>query len=184
MFTNEATWKAINELGEACKANGQIQPWFKYIPTPKVNVPHITAKQFFNPFSKDGTKFAFILLGFIIAGLLALCLAVGGLFYGQNQKVELLSPMSLAFTVGMSVEVVQMERTWNDMKPITGADFQDNQWGARLFRCSYGFRFVSRLFTLGFVSLPLIFLTFPSNMTDNMLCSQLRRHWRRLGCSC
>ena len=131
-----------------------------------MNGPHITAKQFFNPFSKYGTKFAFILLRFIIAGLLALCLAVviiGGLFYGlQNQKVELLGPMSLAFTVGMLVEVVQMERTWNDMKSITGADFQDNQWRARLF-------------TLGFVSLPLIFLTFPSNMMDNMLCSQLRR---------
>lgn len=45
----------------------------------------------------------------------------------KSHKVEPLGLISLPFTVGMLVEVVQMEHTRNEMKSITWVEFQDNQ---------------------------------------------------------
>jgi hypothetical protein len=131
--TSESSWQTISELGEACAAYSRIEPWIPHIPAASVHLPHITVKQFFSPFSKDGLKFSWIIIGFILAGTLALLVA-GYILTGiwlvlVSREVFLLGPISLAFAIGMLVEVVQMERTRNVMKAVTGAEFQDNQWG-------------------------------------------------------
>ncbi|PPQ72929.1 hypothetical protein CVT26_014539, partial [Gymnopilus dilepis] len=77
LVTSQASWESISELSEACKAYGKIFPWIKYVPPPaKIHLPHITVKQFFNPFSRQGWKFGLIITGFVIAGIIALCLAI------------------------------------------------------------------------------------------------------------
>jgi hypothetical protein len=78
-------------------------------------------------------KSTFIIIGFIIAGFLALALAVVlvggigmGLFLalkGEEPLHFLVVPISFAFAIGMLVEVVAMERTRNVMKVVMGADF-------------------------------------------------------------
>jgi len=137
--TSKASWETVSELGEACKAYGKILPWFKYIPKATVKLPHITAKQYFNPFSKEGWKWGGIISGFVFAGILGFAIligilwgivvTIGYLYDDRTVRAKVLGLMSLAFSIGMLVEVVQMERTRNDMKSITGAEFQDNQWG-------------------------------------------------------
>jgi len=135
---NEASWETIHALSDACKEYGDILPY--------ILLPHITAKQFFNSL-RDRGKFAGIIAGFLVAGLLALCLVaciivalhnrspkdqqqkVPARSLNHRQRELLVGLMSLAFTIGMLVELVQMERTRNDMKSVTGAEFQDNQWG-------------------------------------------------------
>ncbi|KAF9530935.1 hypothetical protein CPB83DRAFT_849898 [Crepidotus variabilis] len=144
LVTNPSTWERINELTDACKAYGHIFPWLKHIPPPvKVNLPHISVKDYFNPvkFSAKKWKFAFIIIGFIIAGFLALILACVMIYFLAIAFWKILTgerdggwrylvlPMSAAFTIAMLVELVEMERTRNFMKVVAGADFQDNQWG-------------------------------------------------------
>ncbi|KDR77333.1 hypothetical protein GALMADRAFT_442853 [Galerina marginata CBS 339.88] len=131
--TSKQSWETLTELSEACKAYNHILPWFAYIPPPSLHLPHITAKQYFNPFSKQGAGFAAIIFGFIVAGVIALLIAIailGGLAAILiSQEVKILGPISLAFTIGMLVEVVQMEHTRDVMRAVTGPEFQDNQWG-------------------------------------------------------
>lgn len=140
LVTNKSSWVSISEFSEACKAYSQIFPWIKYIPSPKkINLPHITAKDYFNPFSKKGWKFSLIIFGFVIAGILGLILAaliviflLPFLYYalrGKEGARWLVIPMSLAFTIGMLEQLARMEKTRAVMKGITGTDFQDNQWG-------------------------------------------------------
>ncbi|KAJ6495002.1 hypothetical protein DFH09DRAFT_1205701 [Mycena vulgaris] len=131
--TSQSSWQTISELGEACTAYSRIEPWIHSIPAPSVHLPHITVKEYFSPFSKNGWKFSFIIIGFILAGILALgvaCLILVGLWLALvSREARVLGPISLAFAIGMLVEVIQMERTRNVMKAVTGAEFQDNQWG-------------------------------------------------------
>lgn len=139
LIANNSSWATMTELSTACKNYGQIFPWIKHIPPPgKLNLPKISAKDYFNPFSKKGWKFSLIIFGLIMAGIAGLILAGVILYFGvpllfkvlRGRKVRILViPMSMAFTIGMLVELVEMERTRNTMKEITGPDFQDNQWG-------------------------------------------------------
>lgn len=73
-----------------------------------------------------------------MAGILALFLALCILYFGGRELIKILRgrkarilvvPISLAFTIGMLVELGEMERTRSIMMEITGPDFQDNQWG-------------------------------------------------------
>ncbi|KAF9482993.1 hypothetical protein BDN70DRAFT_375182 [Pholiota conissans] len=132
LITSQPRWQTLNDLGEACSAYNHIFPWIQHIPTPNV-LPHITAKQFFKPFNKTAWKFGLILFGFIVAGIIGLVLAVvilGMLFKALTSKdARFLGLISLGLSVGMLVEVVQMERTRNIMEEVTGLEFLDNEWG-------------------------------------------------------
>src|SRR5260221_10719322 len=85
--------------------------------------------------NKNGWKFLLIIFGPFMVGIAGLILAGIILYFGvplflRGRKARILViPMSLAFTIGMLVELVEMERTRDTMKEITGPDFQDNQWG-------------------------------------------------------
>ena len=139
LTANSASWKALTELSDACNTYGQIFPWIKEIPPPvKIHLPKITAKDYFNPASKKGWQFSLILTGFIFAGILGLSIAIAILYLGVPFVFQVLRGKesrflvilaSLAFVIGMLVELAEMERTRNIMKEITGANFQDNQWG-------------------------------------------------------
>jgi hypothetical protein len=128
------SWEILSELGQACKAYNQIEPWIQNIPTrPPGVLAHVTAENFFDLFSKKHWKEALVELALAIAGIIGLFVAIGIIVVLVlvliGRDVRLLGAMSLAFTVGMLVEVVEMERTRNVMKTVTGAEFQDNQWG-------------------------------------------------------
>ncbi|KAF7985915.1 hypothetical protein HWV62_43824 [Athelia sp. TMB] len=132
--TNPARWKAIDQLGDACKAYGTLLPGFKEIPKLHGIVPHVTAKQLF-AWSWKGTaawKAAFTVIGLILAGIVSLAVVAGviwGLGYLLSSKeIRVLGLISLAFTVGTVVELTQMERTRSLMQAITGTNFGDNQW--------------------------------------------------------
>jgi hypothetical protein len=139
LIANNSSWDAMMELSQACSNYGQIIPWIKHVPPPgKLNLPHITAKEYFTPFNKKGWKFGLIISGLVTAGIVGIFLAVIILYYGVGFLYKVLRgrlarvlviPMSLAFTVGMLVELAETQRTRSLMKEITGAAFQDNQWG-------------------------------------------------------
>ena len=139
LIANSSSWAVMTELSGACKNYGHIFPWIKYIPPPgKINLPKISAKEYFNPFSKKGWRYSMTIWGLVMAGIAALVIAILILYFGipvvfkvlRGRKARfLVIPMSLAFIIGMLVELAEMERTRSAMKEITGSDFQDNQWG-------------------------------------------------------
>jgi hypothetical protein len=127
----------MTELSGACRNYGQMFPWIKYIPPPgKINLPKISAKEYFNPFSKRGWRYSMT-----IWGLGKHCRTSHryshsvfrhpcGFNVLRGRKARfLVIPMSLAFMIGMLEELSEMERMRSAMKDITGPDFQDNQWG-------------------------------------------------------
>ncbi|KAF9482044.1 hypothetical protein BDN70DRAFT_930317 [Pholiota conissans] len=132
LITSQPRWKTLDDLAEACSAYSQIFPWIQHIPTSDVLL-HITTKQFFKPFNKTAWKYGLIIFGFVLAGIIGLFLAVIilALLYKAltSKDARFLGLISLGLSVGMLVEVVQMERTRNIMKEVTGLDFLDNEWG-------------------------------------------------------
>jgi hypothetical protein len=144
LIASNVSWMAITNLSNAWNSYGRIFPWTKHVhfpPPRKINLPKISAKEYFNPFSKKGWKFSLIIfrlviagtVGLILAGLVitALCYGIYGLFHVLRGKTArfLVVLISLGLTIGMLVELAAMERTRNIMTETTGADFQDNQWG-------------------------------------------------------
>jgi hypothetical protein len=124
LIANNSSWDAMTKLSQACSNYGQIIPWIKHVP----------------PLGKieQGRKFWLTIWGFVTVGIVGLFLAVIILYCGVPFLLQVLRgrwarllviPMSLAFAIGMLVELAEMQRTRNLMKEITGAAFQDNQWG-------------------------------------------------------
>lgn len=133
LVTSQASWQTLFDLGQACQAYSQLLPWIKHIPSPGVNLPKLVTKSDFSIFGKKRWKFGLTILGLIFAGIAALIIVgfvlywLGRLLTSRSEKY--LGIISLGLAVGTLVEVVQMERTRNIMKAVTGAEFQDNQWG-------------------------------------------------------
>ena len=139
LTANTTSWDLLTELSNACTTYGDIFPWIKHIAPPaKIHLPKITAAEYFNPISKKGWVFSLIISGFISAAILGLIVAalivifvvpfVFKVLRGEHFGF-LVIPLSLAFAIGMLVELAEMERTRHIMKEITGPSFQDDQWG-------------------------------------------------------
>ncbi|KAF7985918.1 hypothetical protein HWV62_43830 [Athelia sp. TMB] len=126
--TNKARWEAIDQLGEACKAYGTLLPGFEEIP----RLHQIRIAHMMNSAGAYGWEGVLILIGFLLLGIVGLvvagCTIIGLLLVLSSKDIWVLGSMSLAFTVGTIVELVQMERTRKLMQAITGADFGDNHY--------------------------------------------------------
>lgn len=133
LYTSEASWETISELSDACTAYGKILPGYQYIPKAHVHLPHLSAKQVFWDWSGASWKFDGIIAGFVAAATAALvvaCFITCWVFMCLwSQSGWVLGIMSVGFTIGTIVEVVEMERTRNVMRAVTGPEFEDNQWG-------------------------------------------------------
>ena len=136
LVASQVTWETVSELSEACKTYGKIFPWIKHLSPPsKIHLPHLPTKS--NDLKTWKVHLVYTLVA--IAGLVGLVLAffvirftirtLGRILRGRKDWRPFVIPMSSAFTIAMIVEVVEMERLRDVMKTITGADFQDNQWG-------------------------------------------------------
>ena len=136
LVASQVTWETVSELSEACKTYGKIFPWIKHLSPPsKIHLPHLPTKS--NDLKTWKVHLVYSLVA--IGGLVGLVLAffvirftirtLGRILRGRKDWRPFIIPMSSAFTIAMIVEVVEMERLRDVMKTITGADFQDNQWG-------------------------------------------------------
>ncbi|KAF3925241.1 hypothetical protein ABW20_dc0105034 [Dactylellina cionopaga] len=131
---NKTSWETIKQLAAACTLYGKISPGFAYIPNPGIALA-ITVKEYFNIHTSyvAKLKFGWTILGLILAGILALIVAVILLYILVGVLVSksagALGVVALGLSIGVIYELVIMERTRDTMKAITGADFQDNQWG-------------------------------------------------------
>ena len=134
--TSQGMWKAIQELGGACRLYGSILPGFQYFQSRRL-LPQVTAVQLFNPFEfsnwKDKVKFVWTIIGLIIAGLVALVITgvtlfflAGWLFEGESIPLGL---MSLGLSIGSAYCTAQMSHKRDAMRDILGDKFQDNEWG-------------------------------------------------------
>jgi len=128
---SKASWATLSELNEACKAYSHIVPWSVYIPPPPLHLPHIGSARDY--FGKKGAKFVWTIIGLCLAAIVCLFIVavvltlLAGVLLSQEEIF--VGPMSLAFSIGMLVAMVKMERTRYIMKVVTGVEFQDNQWG-------------------------------------------------------
>ncbi|KAK3354006.1 hypothetical protein B0T25DRAFT_224006 [Lasiosphaeria hispida] len=134
--TSQGMWAAIQELGGACSLYGSILPGFQYFQNHQF-LPQITAAQFFNPFDfsnwTNTAKFAWTIIGLILAGATALCIlcaAVGGLFASISSGEPIsLGLLSLGLSIGSAYCTAQMSHKRDAMRAILGDQFQDNEWG-------------------------------------------------------
>ncbi|TFK67413.1 hypothetical protein BDN72DRAFT_822379 [Pluteus cervinus] len=126
--TSQASWTHIRELGTVCEGYGTIIPGFTY--AKGAHFPQIDA--FSSPaslFQKNG----WIAIGLLLAAMFGLLL--GGWILWKvflaliSKKPVPLGIISAGLTFGTLYCLVQMERTRNVMKALTGPEFQDNQWG-------------------------------------------------------
>ncbi|KAF9479043.1 hypothetical protein BDN70DRAFT_932886 [Pholiota conissans] len=133
LWTSQASWQTLSELGQACGAYGHLSHWIPHIPSPIVHFPHITFEQYLFIFVKNGWKFELILTGLVLIGCLALVIVCNILFLLftalTSKNAVATGIISFGLTIGMLVELTEMEKTRNVMKSIMGSEFQDNQWG-------------------------------------------------------
>ncbi|KAK0732215.1 hypothetical protein B0H67DRAFT_95651 [Lasiosphaeris hirsuta] len=134
--TSQGMWAAIQELGASCSLYGSILPGFQYFQNRQF-LPQITAAQFFNPFDFSNwgntAKFAWTIIGLILAGISALCvlaLSVYLLFYAFKDGEPIsLGLLSLGLSIGSAYCTAQMSHKRDAMRDILGDKFQDNEWG-------------------------------------------------------
>ncbi|KAF2671883.1 hypothetical protein BT63DRAFT_452387 [Microthyrium microscopicum] len=136
LSTSQSKVEALHDLVAACKPYSPLKPGFVHI-TP-VNVPHISAKQYFSFKTKDWKqtmKAVWTVIGLVLAAFVALCLA-GAILFGMVQKLQESkrrmmwhAVVSIGLFAGIIYNTTQMEIKRHALRELVGMDFMDNQWG-------------------------------------------------------
>lgn len=177
--TSKVNWTSIGELSQACKGYAALTPGFAYLNAGHLNVPSVSAKDFFNPFSTKGWKSDLIITGIVLGALVGLCIVFmvisGTIAILATRNPAIFGVISGGLWIGVLYYTIAMERKRHIMHEVTGADFADNQWGfgqviALLLWAPLIFQILYYIFS-GCSCLPLDFgLT-----SDRLFCADL---WR------
>lgn len=131
--TSKVNWTSIGELSQACSGYAALTPGFAYLNAGHLNVPSISVKDYFNPFSAKGWKFSLIITGIVVGALVGLAIVVmvisGTIAILATRNPAVFGVISGGLWIGVLYYTIAMERKRHIMHEVTGADFADNQWG-------------------------------------------------------